>query len=263
MKKFENRFVLKTATVTTLLCAGSFLATATAQDATTDGWDGNIELGFANATGNSENTTLGFRVDAKKIIDRTTHNVFGHANYTESEGIETQNNYGVGYQLDQKVSDRTYYFGRATYDNDQFSGFDYRVFAGGGLGYWIVDNETRKWKIDGGPGVRFSKTTAVVPGEDGVPLDAVPVPSVEETEFSAYAGSDFDWVIRDGVVFEHDLGLTYSESSSTLSTRFGLTTQLTERMSSGISYQIDYETDPPAGREDTDTLLKASLLFGF
>ena len=221
----------------------------------TEGWDGTIEFSAANATGNSENTTIGVGLDSRNKQGRYTHNVDAYANYAESDGTEQQNNFGVAYQLDLDLSDVSYGFGRISYEQDEFSGFDYRVFLGAGLGRFLIQNNVRVWKVEAGPGVRFTRI------EEPVPLP--PGFEDEETEVSAFANSEFDWTIREGVLFEHNLAATYADSSSTISTLFALSTKLTENLSSKVSYQVDFETDPPLGREDTDTLLKASLLLGF
>lgn len=227
-------------------------------------WDGAIEFSAANATGNAENTTLGIAADGLRVLGRYTHNLKGAVNYAEatvtnSDGEtiseKTQDNWFVSYQLDTQLRDRTYAFGRVRYEQDAFSGFDDRTFLGGGVGHHVFQEEGRNWKIEGGPGYQIS----TIAEPDPVPDE------FEDTqeELALYASSEFDILIRDGVSFDHDVYVTWTDPNTTLSTVFGLATKLTENMSSKVSYQVDFETDPPEGREDTDTLLKASLLFGF
>jgi putative salt-induced outer membrane protein len=231
-----------------------FGATAFAQDEDTN-WSGSIEFSAANATGNTENTNLGLGAKAEKKTGRYTHNLSGGANFAETDGAESQNNWFVAYQLDAQLRDRTYAYGRISYEQDEFSGFENRLFLGAGLGHYIFQSDEKNWKVEGGPGYRLSKIEEPVP----LPADF----EDEESEFALYASSDFDLTIREGVLFEHDLSSTWTDSNTTVTTTFGLSTKLTESLSSKVSYQVDYETDPPLGREDTDTLLKASLLFGF
>ena len=231
------------------------LSPAYAQDGE-ENWDGAIEFSAANATGNTENTNLGLAAKGKRKTGRYTHNLAAAINYAETDDAETQNNWIVSYQLDMQIRDRTYGYGRISYEQDEFSGFENRLFLGAGVGHHIFQSEQKNWKIEGGPGYRLSNVEQPTP----------PIPAGfedEQSEFAFYAASDFDITIREGVLFEHDLSTTWTDTNTTVTTVFGLSTKLTENMSSKIAYQIDFETDPPLGREDTDTLLKASLLFGF
>ncbi|WP_306250599.1 YdiY family protein [Parvularcula sp. IMCC14364] len=219
-------------------------------------WEGSVEFSAANATGNSETTNLGLGLVAKRKVGRFLNTITSAANFAESESLETQNNWLVAYQVDFDLDDRTYAYGRAQYEEDQFSGFDNRLFLGAGLGRFLIEQEGKVWKVEGGPGYRLSTIETPAP----------PVPAgfdEEESEFALYASSDFDMTIREGVDLTHDLASTYTQSNTTVTTTVGLVTQLTNALSSKLSYQVDYETDPPVGREDTDTLLKASVLFTY
>ncbi|MGV6802517.1 MAG: DUF481 domain-containing protein [bacterium] len=251
-------------TVSILTVISCLYTNVYAQDGA-EGWDGSIEFSAANATGNAENTTLGLAFSGGRKIGNLTHNLAAAVNYaeatlTDSSGNQvtdkTQDNWFISYQLDKQISDRTYAYGRARYEQDQFSGFDDRTFLGAGLGHHIFQSERKNWKIDGGPGYQIATITP----------PPAPIPANFEDrqeEFALYAASDFSYLIRDGVDFSHNLNTTWTEANTTFNTTVALTTQLTSALSSKLSYQVDHETDPPAGRKDTDTLLKASLLFGF
>ncbi|NHK27839.1 DUF481 domain-containing protein [Parvularcula flava] len=247
--------------ISRVLCASTMLVlsagagSAMAQDEESEGWSGSVEFSAASATGNSETLNVGLATEVKNEVGRYTHLFKGAFNYAEAEEIETQNNLQLSYDLDVQLRDRTYAYGRVQYDQDEFSGFENRIFVGGGLGHYLIEEEGSTWKIEGGPGYRYSKLEE----PDPVPMDF----EESESEFAVYASSEYERLIREGVQFTHLLESTWTQSNTSVKTVAALTTKLTDSLSSKVSYEVRYETDPPAGNENTDTLLKASILFGF
>ena len=211
-------------------------------------WTGTISAGASLATGNSENVAAGFAVDARREHGIFAHNIEAGIDIASSDGVRTQKRWYGAYQLDVALSERTYAYGRFSYDEDEFSGFDYRLFGGAGLGYYLAKREPFTWKVEGGPGYRYS------------PIDDT---RETESEFALYASTEVDWVISDAVLFEQNVGAIWTSPTTTIESLTALTTKLTQTLSTSISYRVRYETDPPLGRENTDTLLKASVNYGF
>lgn len=238
-----------------LCLAGAATPSLAQEDEATEGWDGTVEFSLANATGNSETLNVGAALDAKNIIGRYTHLVTAGINYGETDEVTTQNNLNLAYQLDIQLRDRTYGYGRAQYDRDEFSGFENRLFVGGGLGHYLIENEATTWKVEGGPGIRYTQLEEPEP----VPADFEDM----ETEFAIYASSEYGHLIREGIQFTHSLDTVYTQSNTSVKTVAALSTKLTDTLSSKVSYEVRYETDPPEGNENTDTLLKASIMYGF
>lgn len=211
-------------------------------------WEGKIQAGGSFASGNSDNLALGFALDAARTTGDFTHNITGFYDLAESDGDTTQDRWGVAYQLDYNFSDYTYAFGRLSYEDDAFSGFEYRAFAGAGIGHFFYKTEPFTWKIEGGPGFRYSP----IEGSDEV-----------NQNFAAYAASELDWIIREGVIFGQDVNVTWTSPTTTFQSITSLTTQLTDAIATSISVEYRYETDPPLGRVNSDTIARASLVYGF
>jgi putative salt-induced outer membrane protein len=228
--------------------------TQTSQPASSGGllalspWDGKIEASALLSSGNSENSAVGILIDAARTSGDFVHNIDAFFNLGSSNGITNQKRWGAAYKLDYSLGEHTYAFGRIAYEEDEFSGFDYRVFAGAGLGRFLAQSEPFTWKVEGGPGFRYS------------PIDAT---SVIEQEFAAYASSEMDWLIREGLTFEQDWNVTWTSPTTTFRSVTALTTQLWGDISTGVSFEYRYETGPPAGRKKTDTIAKASVIYGF
>lgn len=211
-------------------------------------WDGKINASGLFSDGNSENIAGGLAVEGVRKAGPLTHNIRGFFDIGRSGGITNQKRWGASYQLDFQIGDATYAYSRVSYEEDEFSGFDYRLFVGAGLGHFYYDTETLTWKIEAGPGFRYS-----------------PIDDTREIEQEAafYASNEVDWVIREGVTFEQDLNVTWTEPTTTYQSVTALNTKLTDSISTGLSFEYRYETDPPQGRENFDAIARASLIYGF
>ncbi len=211
-------------------------------------WDGKIELSALLSSGNSENTAVGVLVDAARTDGDFVHNFDAFFNLGSSDNVLNQKRWGAAYKLDYNFNDRTYAYGRFSYEEDAFSGFDYRLFTGVGLGHHLYQSEPFTWKVEGGPGFRYS------PIDDTREVDQ---------QFAAYAASETDWRIREGVLFEQNFAVTYTSITTSLSSVTSLSTQLWGSISTGVSFEYRHETNPPVGRLNTDTIAKAAVSYGF
>lgn len=211
-------------------------------------WEGKINASGLLSDGNSENVAGGLKVEAVRKAGPLTHNIRGFFDLGRSKGETNQKRWGASYQLDFDLGDATYAYGRLSYEEDEFSGFDYRLFAGAGLGHFYFDSETFVWKIEAGPGYRYS------------PIDAT---REIEQQVAFYASSETDWQIREGVELEQDFNVTWTAPTTTFQTVTSLTSKLTDSISTGISFEYRYETDPPQNRENFDAIARASLIYGF
>ncbi|MEM9422864.1 MAG: DUF481 domain-containing protein [Pseudomonadota bacterium] len=247
------------------LCVSCAMATAADTDGDpakgADGWDGTIEFSASSASGNTETSVLGARFEAKRIFGRYTNEFKAGVNYAEAttegdDGEETnavtQNNSFVEYKLNAQVRDRTFLYSRLRAEQDEFSGFESRYFVGGGVGHAIFDSEAKTWSVLAGPGAQYT----VLEDGDDVDID-------EEVELALYAGSELSWLVRENVTLEHDLDVTWTNENTTTASVASIKTKLSDALSSRLSYQVKHETDPPEEREATDTLLSASVIFGF
>jgi putative salt-induced outer membrane protein YdiY len=211
-------------------------------------WDGKVSASGVLSSGNSENAAVGVAIDAARTAGAWKHNFKGYLDLGESNGVTNQKRWGASYKLDYNFGERTYAYGRVSYDEDQFSGFDYRLFGGAGLGHYLFKGEPFSWKVEGGPGYRFSPVSGT---------------TMEENEFAVYAATEIDWLIRQGVKFDQDVNITWTSPTTSIQSVTALTTQIWGDISTGLSFEYRYETDPPMGRKNTDTIAKASLIYGF
>ena len=211
-------------------------------------WAGSVTASGSIASGNSSNAAGG--INAKAHLERgpITHNVTGYFDYGRSKGVKTQQRWGAAYKLDYSLGDDTFGYGRVSYDEDEFSGFDYRLFAGFGVGHWLMRSERLALKLEGGPGYQYA------PIDDNRDVDS---------HAAVYMATEFSWVIRNGLKFEQNFNATWTNPTTTLISTTTLTNAFSDTLSTGLSYMRRYETNPPDGRLKTDTVFRANLTYGF
>jgi len=213
-----------------------------------DPWTGNFSAGASLATGNSENTAIGLALEASRETGDFIFSVNAYFDLGKADGVQNQQRWGAESKIYYTYTDNLTVFGRFAYDEDAFSGFDYRLFAGAGLGYFIKKSEPFTFKVKAGPGFRYS------PIDDTDEIDRV---------IAIYSGSDLKWVVRDGITFVQALDLTWTDPTTTFESRTALDVDLWDGLTTGVSYSLRHETNPPMDRVNRDTVLRFNLGYGF
>lgn len=212
-----------------------------------ENWTGKGELGAFNSTGNAENTgiTAGLALTREGVDWR--HKLTGRADYQESNGVVTREQYLAAYEPNYKISDRLYAYGLAQYERDRFQGFSARYSVSGGLGYDVLTGETMTLSVKAGPAWR---RTELVGGGSS-------------SSFAGLAAADFDWKIAETISFTQDLSAFVQSGSDTFISDTGLVAKIASDLSVRLSYTLEHDTDPPAGAEKTDTLSRITLIYDF
>ena len=247
-----------------LLAAASELIAEADLTADKAKWTGRAQINLASATGNTENTVFGGRFNIAGEFGAITHDFEAGGNYTETTTQDamgedlssvTQNLWFAQYRVEVQTAENTFVYGRTRYEEDQFSGFDRRAFIGGGLGYTLVENDIQKLTLLVGPGVQYFATTR----PDPLPEDF----ERDQTSFAVFFGESYSRTIAENISLEQSLDATFTDANSTLANTISLNSNLTEKISLQTSYNIKHETDPPEGREATDTLLSVAVAYTF
>lgn len=227
---------------------------ATAQEAV---WTGEGSFSAGVTTGNTDTRDLGLGLKLNRDTELWRTGVEAFADYGEIDGVESKNRYFLAGQADRKFSDRVYGFGRASYEVDEFSGYDSRIFVGFGAGYNVLMGEKATWSLEAGPGFKVDKVKSqILPGP-------VLVPGSTEENFSIIGASRFGYAFNENVKLSNDTSVLYADESTQLTNSLAVTAALTGALSARVSFDVRHETDPPFGYEDTDTATRVSLVYAF
>jgi len=226
-----------------------------------NGWSGEGSLSAGMTTGNTDTTDIGIGVDVAREMNVWTIGFQANADYGETDGEETKNRIFLGTNLDRQINDRLFGFGQLTYERDEFSGFDSRAFIGGGLGYDILNGDVTQWTVRGGPGLKIDEIEEVL-NTATVPATVISEAMTEES-LGATAQSNFAHTFNENVNFTNDTSVVYADTSTQIGNITALTASLTNALSARISFEVRHDTNPVDGFEDTDTISRVSLVYGF
>lgn len=212
-----------------------------------ENWSGKGELGAFRSTGNAANAgiTAGLALTREGI--RWRHNLSGRADYQETEGVVTREQYLATYEPNFRLSERLYAYGLAQYERDRFQGFSARYSVSGGLGYDVLTGPAMTLAVKAGPAWR---RTQLVDGTGS-------------SNLAALAAADFDWALAETISFTQNASALLQEGSSTLISDSGLVAKVSGKVSVRLSYTVEHDTAPPPGAVQTDTLSRVTLIYDF
>jgi putative salt-induced outer membrane protein len=212
-----------------------------------EGWTGNGELGGFISSGNTENRGLAVGVSLTKETRHWKHGLRGIVDYQEDQGITSRERYFAGYEGNWKFTPRGFAVLALSFEKDRFTGFSSRFTEALGLGYRLVDQPWLTIAVDGGPAFRQTRF----------------VGGISQNELAARAALNVKWVISPVLTFTETATYYADQGNRSLLSLSQLTAKLNGRLSARMSFQLNNESNPPAGRENTDTVTRATLVYNF
>lgn len=208
---------------------------------------GRAELGAYASTGNTRNIGLTAALDLKREGLEWRHKLRAQADYQKSLGVTTRERYLAAYEPNWKFDERAYLYGAAQFESDRFQGFDQRYSLSVGGGYSALRRPGLKLDLELGPAYRNTRFVDV----DG------------ESNLALRGSLDLDWKVNGSVSVRQNASAYVQSANSTIASKSALVTRLVGPLSAQLSYALQYESMPPAGRKSTDTTSRAALLVDF
>ncbi|KQS51318.1 MULTISPECIES: DUF481 domain-containing protein [unclassified Sphingomonas] len=212
-----------------------------------DLWSGKAEVGGYLTTGNS-NTAGGTAViDLAREGLRWRQKFHAQADYQENLNITTREHYLASYEPNYKIDERAYIYGVAQYEGDRFLGYFNRYSTSVGAGYSVIKTAGTKLDLELGPAYRYTEFTD----------------NTEQSSIAARGTANFSIRILSGLSVSQVASAYVQRYNSTLSGTTALTAKLIGPLSAALSYNVQYESEPPIGSVSTDTTSRASLVYSF
>lgn len=226
-----------------------------------ENWTGEGELGGFRNTGNSSNVGVSGGIKLAKDAVDWRLKFRARADYQRSNGVTSREQYAAALEPEYKIDDRLFIYGLAQYDRDRFQGFSSRYTVSGGIGYTVIKEKDIFLDVKAGPAWRLTEFT-----EGG-----------SDSSIAGLIGLDLGWQIAKNLKLTQGAGATlasdaqsltsanviFSSGTNTLTATTGLDAKINGKLSARLSYAIEHETNPPDGREKTDTLSRATLVYDF
>ncbi|NMP15762.1 DUF481 domain-containing protein [Thalassotalea sp. Y01] len=213
-------------------------------------WSGDVDFGYTNLTGNTEESTMAGKVSVTRENKPWKWDVIAESLFSETEDDRTAEKYMGFTRLAYNFTEKNYVFGRATYETDKFSGYDYQSTLTAGVGWNLYDLETLDWDLEAGAGYRSSKVEDPATGED-------------EDEPIVTLSTLVDWQFSENASFKQYLSYEKGDESDIAYSRSELKVQVIGALAMKLSYNVKYQSEVPEGSEDTDTETIVSVTYSF
>lgn len=212
-----------------------------------EGWSGSGEAGGFISSGNTSTKGVAIGVNVAKDTLRWHHAFRGFVDYQRQDGVTSRERYFAGYEGHYNITPDFFALLTLSYERDPFSGFNRRFSQSLGLGYKIVNTDSLTLSVEGGPALRQTRYTS----------------GFDNSTFAARGAANLDWHINDRVEFTQT-GLLYYDSFNTSTQAISaLSFKVNGALSARASFQFNSESNPPAGRKNTDTTSRLTLVYGF
>ncbi len=220
-------------------------------------WSGEGRAGAFHASGNNNNVGINTALKlTRKGID-WSHQLRGTFDYQRSNGRTSREKYFAAYEPRYQIDDGVFAYGLTQFERNRFQGISQRYAASAGLGYRLLKNKDMQLSVKAGPAYRVTKF-----------LD-----ETSESKLAGLVALDFDWTIADGLSLTQDTDMVaetggrgtviFDGSNTSLNLVTGLQAKLTDRISTRLSYAVEYDSNPPTRAVSTDTLSRFTLIYGF
>ena len=211
------------------------------------GFRGSAALTASGTTGNTDTGELSFAGRLSYGIGEWSHSVGFAGELGESNGERDEEKLFAIYEGSRALDSRVYLYGTGRFEYDGFATNERDAFLGAGVGYRIVNTPDFAWRVQGGPGVRYTELNT---GDS-------------ETEGAALVSSRFYYGLTDTISLTNDTDVLTSDINTVATNDFGVNYRMTDTLSTRVSYRTDYNSDPLPGLESTDNTLGVSLVVGF
>lgn len=227
-----------------------------------------VELGIISTSGNTETTTIKAKLDLRHDLERFKNQLIIEGLYAENQvettvddvtRTETQTTaerYVLSNKTDFKLgNEHQSLFGFVSYEQDEFSGFEYQASFAIGYADRFFTKDNSYWSYSVGPGMLFNETedTDSAEGESNS-TGIIRLATEYLYEFSDHA--KFTQTLASDVPFDSDQNQKTTSVSA-------ITANIAEGFALKASLTVINNSEAPEGREKTDTQTAVTIVYSF
>jgi putative salt-induced outer membrane protein len=222
-----------------------------------ENWSGRGQIGAFQSSGNSDNVGVSISLALERTGIDWQHRLRASADFQRSNGQTSREQYLAAWEPRYQIGKTLFAYALGQYESDRFQGFSSRYSLSGGLGYKVIDSSTAQLAVKAGPAWR----------------QVVYLNGTGYSSLGALAGFDFSWQFAQPLRLTQNADLVADGGGSAVAQidsrntsivlTTGLEARISDRLTTRLSYMIDYDSNPPAGAVSTDTLSRFTLVYGF
>ena len=216
-------------------------------------WNGDVQFGYVMSSGNTESENLNGKISVEYKSTDWLQAAKLEAFSSSDQEITTAERYKFEYQANKNLEDNSYLFVNTTYENDRFSGFDYRATLSGGYGFRYYEANDMTLDTEFGLGYRYSVTD----------IDPISNESMDDSESLVRAAAKYKWQIGENRSLISDLTIEAGEETTITNFEVGFVTMIAGDLSLKVGYAARHTSEVPADKEKLDTVTSINLLYAF
>jgi putative salt-induced outer membrane protein len=223
-------------------------------------WTGSGEIGAVAARGNTDSDSANAKIDVANELERWKYSIYLNQLYGSNNSITSNNRWETRLQTDYKITEPLYWFAAVRYDRDHFGAYSYQTSLTSGLGYKLIDNDTTKFSVQGGAGIKKARPQTLVKeeGSDRV-LDRIDGPV--ETRGDIVAGAKFEHALTGNTKVLDTFLLEATSANTFMQNDLALQVSMSDRLALSVAYGIRQNTSPPPDAERRDTITTLSVVY--
>ena len=210
-------------------------------------WTSEVEIGAVVTTGNTKNQSFKLASKASRDSVLFRHSAAFDVFRSSEDGVVSAEKLYTFYQGDYKLEGDHSLFGRLSYEDDRFSGFDYQTNLTVGYSRLLLSRPGHTLRGDLGAGVRHS---AFVAGGSN-------------TEFITRLAGAYEWQISETSRFTQALSTEIGGDSVITRSSSAITAAIATSLAMKFAVNIKHQSDVPIGRKKTDTESSLTLVYSF
>jgi len=211
------------------------------------GWRGSMALSSSATSGNTTTGAISLAGRMTYGVGSWNHSVGVSGDYGQTSGVATTQSVFATYEANRFFNDKFYAFGIGRVNYDKFATNKVDAFIGFGPGVRLINTDQVAWRVQAGPGVRYTESAT----------------NVKTTQASAIISSRFFYKLTGSVSLTNDTDFLASKGSTLGYNSFGVNFKVTDKLSTRVSYDTEFNSAPLAGFGKYDNKLAMSLVVGF
>lgn len=247
--------------------SNAFFSSTVLADEQKQPWDVEVDIGAIATSGNTETTSVQFKVDAKQNLEQWENQYVFNSLFKEDEVTQDDNTSSTEKTAEKYFGsakfayllgiEKAYLFGFGSYTDDQFGA--YRTYTTVALGYgdWIYSSPRLNWFVEAGPG--YFEGEKVTENDD----PDVPDTIANESGAMVRAATALEWKITANAEFKQLISVESGADNTRTQSETSLSTSINESMKMKVGLAIANDSDVAQGKEKTDTTTFINLVYNF
>ena len=212
-----------------------------------EGFSGRAGLGYLSTTGNTETESLNINFEMGWNYAPWHHRFAGLAVQSSASDVTTAEAYGLNWQSDYDIDERSYWYGLIAWNKDEFSPYEQQIREAVGYGRRFIMTERHDLSGEIGIGARQADL------RDGTSRD----------DSILRLSGEYIWTISETSRFNQTLAIesgsenTYTEAISSLGV------DINDDLALVVSYTLRNNSDVLPGTEKTDTFTAITIEYSY